>query len=282
MLFEDKANCLEVYNALNMSNYKDENMIEIVTLENGIVLSVRNDAAFVIGNYLNIYEHQSTYNPNMPVRCLLYYVETIKPQIKKSDIYSRTLVGVPNPKFVVFYNGKEKRPEVEEMHLSSAYYNQENDNWLEMKCMVYNINEGCNKELLDKCKSLREYMLLIDKIKDNINKDNDLDTAIDSAVIYCIDNDILRDFLSKRGNEVRKVAALDYTFERRAELIKEQSFREGAEQGREQGREEGRAETQVDNAKRMIALGMSVGQIAACLGISEEEVKELKAYKINE
>ena len=110
MLMEDKHYALQVYNALNDSNYTDPELIEYCNLEKGISLTIRNDAAFIIGNSINIYEHQSTYSPNMPLRSLFYVADILKERYYERDIYSRKRIIIPEPKFVVFYNGSEERP----------------------------------------------------------------------------------------------------------------------------------------------------------------------------
>ena len=124
MLLREPENALEVYNALNHTHYDNPEDVEIQTLERGVSLTVRNDAAFVIDWNLNIYEHQSTYNPNMPLRSLIYFVNVIEPIAKGRDLYSRKLIRIPTPHFVVFYNGAETRPEVVELYLSSAFEQQ--------------------------------------------------------------------------------------------------------------------------------------------------------------
>ena len=117
MLMEDKANALDVYNALNGSDYVDPEEVEIVQLEKGVSLSIRNDASFIIDMNISFYEHQSTHNPNMPLRFAIYFMNAIEDWIKqkKKDLFSPNQIRIPTPYFVVFYNGAEKRPEYEEM-----------------------------------------------------------------------------------------------------------------------------------------------------------------------
>ena len=125
MLMEDKRNALQVYNALNGSSHEDPEMVEIYTLEKGISLSVRNDAAFIIDNEISIYEHQSSYNPNMPLRALIYFTTVIKGFITKNrDLFSTRMITIPTPHFAVFYNGRKDRPEREVLKLSSSYAKQ--------------------------------------------------------------------------------------------------------------------------------------------------------------
>ena len=119
MLMEDKANALEVYNALNGSDYTDPKEVEIVHLEKGVSLSIRNDASYIIDMNFSFYEHQSTYNRNMPLRSMIYFVNALDDWLKENehDLFSRKRIMIPTPHFVVFYNGTEKRPEYEEMRL---------------------------------------------------------------------------------------------------------------------------------------------------------------------
>ena len=83
MLMEDKENALSLYNAMNDSHYTDADMVEMKTLDRGISLTVRNDAAFVVDACLSVYEHQSSVCPNMPVRCLIYFTNILADFLKK-------------------------------------------------------------------------------------------------------------------------------------------------------------------------------------------------------
>ena len=161
MLMEDKNNALSVYNVLNDTNYTNPEDVEVYTLDKGVSLTIRNDAAFVVDAALSIYEHQSTVCPNMPVRNLIYYTTIISKIIKKHNIYGKTLVKIPVPKFVVFYNGSEEQPEEYEMRLSDAFEKKVDNPDLELVCKVYNINYGKNAPLLEKCDIIKEYMIFL-------------------------------------------------------------------------------------------------------------------------
>ena len=223
---------LSVYNALNGTNYTNPDDIEICTLDKGVSLTVRNDAAFVVDAALSIYEHQSTVCPNMPVRNLIYYTTIISKFVKKKNIYGRTLVKIPVPKFVVFYNGDEDQPAECEMRLSDAFEKKTDNPELELVCKVYNINFGKNQQLLEKCEVLKQYMTFVDYVKyylsqqDDDDEDN-LKKAINMAIDRCIEDGVLVEFLMENRSEVVKVTQMDYTFDR--QIIME----------REAGREEG-------------------------------------------
>lgn len=166
MLMENKENALAVYNALNGSDYRDAELIEVRTLERGISLSLRNDSAFIVDMSLNLYEHQSTYNPNMPLRSLIYLAEILKPFVKKEDMFGRRRVMIPTPHFVVFYNGREKRPAVEVLRLSDSYIKPLEVPELELTCTVYNINPGNNEEMVGRCPVLSGYATFIEKVRE--------------------------------------------------------------------------------------------------------------------
>ena len=237
MLMEDKANALEIYNALNDSHYERPEDVEIILLEKGISLSIHNDATFIIDMYMNFYEHQSTYNPNMPLRDLIYYANTMEKRLKqeKRDLFSRQLIKIPTPRFAVFYNGTEKRPAKETLRLSDAFVHSMEVPELELICTVYNINPGCNGELLEKSEVLRGYTTFVELVRRLEREYNSLETAIDRAMDECIRQHIFEDFFRERKDEVRKMTELDFTWERREELIRMEERAEGRVEGRAEG-----------------------------------------------
>ena len=214
MLMENKSNALQVYNALNGSSYDDPEMVETSNLQKIIALSIRNDAAFIVETDINIYEHQSSYNPNMPLRSLIYYSTIIKKRVRNKILHGKELVKIETPHFVVFYNGMDKRPEIEVMSLSDAYKKPTDEPELELTCTVYNINPGM--KILEKCSILREYTQFVTKVREN--KEKDVESPIEKAIEHCIENHILEDFLRERGAEVIDNMAIDLTFERQREL----------------------------------------------------------------
>ena len=271
MLMEYPEYALEVFNALNGTAYSDPNLVEICTLTKGISLSVRNDASFIIDTDLSLYEHQSTYNPNMPLRSLIYLGEVIKPLVKDKDLYGRNRIKIPTPHLVVFYNGTKDCPEREPQKLSDSY---EHDGApeVELICTMYNINSGHNEDFMSKCPVLQEYMCFVDKVREFENAESK--TPIDSAIQWCIKNDILKVFLSTRKDEVKKAMTIDMTFEAREEIIR----REEHEAGRAEGREEGRTEGRAAGAKEAII--NSVEQLMKNMHLSSEEA--LSAIGIDE
>ena len=241
MLLEDNARALDVYNAMAGTAYTDPEIIEIHTLESGVSLTVHNDASFVVSmdSVLNIYEHQSTYNPNMPLRELIYFVTIIKKLVENRYLLSHKLVKIPTPKFAVFYNGGKTRPEREVLRLSDAYENQADEPQLELMCTVYNINPGNNEELKERSRTLREYMIFVGYVNENLAKakkgEKDYETAIRDAVNRCIVENILKDFLLERREDVQKSMMFDLTYEKQMENAKREWYNDGVEEGRAEG-----------------------------------------------
>ena len=242
MLMEDKANALEVYNALNGSAFTDPEVVEIVQLEKGVSLSIRNDASYIIDMNFCLYEHQSTYNMNMPLRSMIYFVNALDDWLKENghDLFGRKRIMIPTPHFVVFYNGVEKRQEYEEMRLSQSFYHQMEEPEIELVCKAYNINPQNNQELKRKSTVLAGYTYFVEKVRENQKKNMNLAEAIDAAIEDCIQNHILEDFFRSRKDEVRKMTHLDYTWEKREKLIRKEEYEDGRAAGRAEGRAEGR------------------------------------------
>ena len=257
MLMQDKENALQLYNAVNGSAYTDSSIVEICTLDKGISLSVRNDASFILDSNLSIYEHQSTVCPNMPVRNLIYFTTMVERMVKGHNIYGRSLVRIPVPKFAVFYNGDEEQPEQYEMKLSNAFEKPVENPQLELKCMVYNINFGKNKRILEECPVLQDYMTFVDYVR-FYHRENDyeqLEHAIEQAIDRCIMENVLKDFLIQNRSEVVKVTQLDYTFERQITLERADARAEGRAEGHAEGHAEGRAEGRAEGYQTGCTVG---------------------------
>ncbi|MBQ8625567.1 MAG: hypothetical protein IJ419_05360, partial [Agathobacter sp.] len=117
---EYKDNILSLYNALNNTNYMNTDDIEITTIEDTLYIKMKNDVSFLIDSYLSLWEQQSTFNPNMPIRGLMYYGNLYNSYISDRglNIYGSSLVKIPTPKYIVFYNGTTNRKPVEKLKLS--------------------------------------------------------------------------------------------------------------------------------------------------------------------
>ena len=297
MMLQIPEYALDVYNAMNDSAYTDPDMIQIMRLENGISLSVRNDASFFISNYLNLYEHQSTYSPNAPLRFLIYLTNLLKKTIRKRDLYGRKRVQIATPHFAVFYNGTEKRPEKEVLKLSDAFINRTDTPEIELTVTVYNINPDNNTQLLEKSEVLRSYMIFVNRVRENLEHqkkiaqnpseydeaayEEDLEKAINEAIDYCVKHHIMEEFFRENRNEVIKSMVLDYTWERREELIRAEEYEDGKREGLEIGRAEGEKRGRAEGEKLGKAEGEMVMQKKLLQNLMEtQKITETEARKM--
>ena len=274
MLLQDKKRAMEIYNAINGTDYDDPELVEMTTLDDkSFSLTVRNDASFILDANLSLYEHQSTYCPNMPLRDLLYFASIIQKQIKaqKRDIYGGRILKIPVPHFIVFYNGKEDAPDQYDLRLSDAFEKETKNPEIELVCHVYNINSGKNTPLLSKCQTLREYMYFVDMVRKNNEISGNLEDAIEKAINQCMEENVLRDFLAQHREEVMHVMTLDYTFERRLEMQRAEAIEDGERIGKEIGKEEKLSE----QIRKKIQKGKPLDQIADELEEVPETIRPL-------
>ena len=264
MLFSDRKNLLSLYNAINGTRYEDPEELEIVTLENAIYMGMKNDLAFIIDTNLFLYEHQSTYNANMPLRDLFYIAGEYQKLVNHKSLYSSALQKIPAPNFIVFYNGTEKKKERWENLLSEAYENQTGDPNLELRVVTLNINEGHNRELMEQCQILREYAQYVAKIR-NYTKEMELDAAVERAVNECIHEGILTDFLRMNRAEVITMSIFEYDKEEEEKKLRKAEFEAGVAEGIEKGELKAKKEAAIEMAKT----GMSEVQIASILKIEK-------------
>ena len=266
MLFEDKKNLLELYNAITGKHYADPELLEINTLENAIYMSMKNDVSFLIDGRLSLYEHQSTKNPNLPLRFLLYISHLYSRLTVKENLYGETIVQIPAPEFLIFYNGKEKMPERQILKLSDMYSVQDGQPKLELEATLLNISGSNNQKLKEACRTLGEYAIYSDKIR-AYTEEMELPEAVDRAMDECIREDVLREFLMKHRAEARAMSIFEYNQERHMQQEREA----GIEKGRRQG-EEQLLRRQV---QKNLSRGMSISEIAEVLDETEERIREI-------
>ena len=250
MIFNDREKLLELYNAMNGSDYKDASELQVVTLENAIYLSMKNDVAYVLHDELFLYEQQSTKNANMPLRCLFYASDTYSVLVKDKSIYGTKMLPLPSPTFVVFYNGKQKMDEESELRLSDAFVKKQENPNLEVIVKVKNINMGNSQELFEKCRPMRDYMIFVDKVR-RYSQEQTLEDAVEQTIRECMEEDVMADFLKRNRAEVVKMCLYEYDEEKQREFDRE----EGREEGREEERQNTlREKARADEAFRKIAI----------------------------
>lgn len=240
---ENKKNLLELYNALNDTHYSKPEELEITTIEDVIYMGMKNDVSLLIQSRMALYEHQSTYNPNMPIRGMIYAAKLYSKYIEKHNlnIYGEKLMKLPAPQYVVFYNGKDEQEDEKILRLSDAFETEENIVGYEWTARMLNINYGRNRELMEKCKPLRDYAIFVDKVKKYTCQKKSIKEAVNQAVEECIQEDVMSDFLKAHRAEVMDVCITEYNEEKVMDAIREESWQEGLATGREEGLQEGLA-----------------------------------------
>lgn len=234
-VFSEKKDLLELYNAVSGRNCKSADELTIYTLEDVLYISKKNDMSFIIEGVLSLYEHQSTFNPNMPIRGLIYLAKNLEAYIEEHNInvHSSKLQKLPLPQYIVFYNGNDDFEDKTELYLEDAFVKVDGlTSCINMKAIMLNINYGHNAKLLEKCKRLKEYSLFVSEIKKSISKGMNLADALDYVIDSFIERGILRDILIKQRGEVRSMV-LNYTLEKHEWFLRE----EGREEGRMEGRD---------------------------------------------
>ncbi len=281
MIFQDKENLLSLYNALNGTCYDNAEELEVVTLENAIYINMKNDLAFILDFYLNMYEHQSSFNPNMPLRFLQYIAREYEKLMLGKSLYYTNLVKIPTPQFVVFYNGKEEQPAEQILRLSDAFKQTVEEPELELKVRVLNINIGNNKKLLNQCKVLREYAEYVERVRLH-QKNMELPAAVERAVDECIKEGILSDFLSRNRSEAIKMSIFECDEEEIIRGIREDEFEQGKTEGIIEGKSKGRSEGEtIGRAKSILELlnecGIIPEELSQCI-LQESNPETLKKW----
>ena len=237
MLYSDKTELLDLYNAVNGTAYKNPEELEINTLENAIYMAMHNDVSFVIDTMLSLYEHQSTYSPNLPLRYLFYISDLYSKITKDENLYGEKMIKIPTPRFIIFYNGEERRPEKEVLKLSSMYLSEEAKPSLELEALFLNINPGYNENLKSLCKSLSDYAEYTSRVR-KYAKEMKIKEAVEKAITECIQEGILAKFLSEHRAEVKKVSIYEYDQEKHLRMEREDAEAVGIAKGIVKGRNE--------------------------------------------
>ena len=209
MLFSDKKELLGLYNAVSGKQYKDPGALSVNTLENAIYMAIKNDLSFVIDSRLSLYEHQSTYSPNLPLRMLLYLADLYADLTKNENLYGRKKVMLPPPQFIIFYNGEEKQPDRRILKLSDLYEVEEEEHKLELEAVMLNINAGHNPELFRACKTLADYAQYTASIRRYAAK-MPIEEAVERTITECIREGILEEFLRKYRAEAKRMSIYVY------------------------------------------------------------------------
>ena len=237
-IFGNEANkqwTLSLYNAVNGSNYTNADDVEITTIEDAVYMGMKNDVSFLFSGELNLYEHQSSYNPNMPLRYLMYAGLLYSKYVDKAGVYlySPSLQSIPAPKCVCFYNGEDEKEDRFDLKLSQAYNGKAGD--IEVVVHMININYGRNRELFENCQPLNEYAWFVDRVRKNqkellntaVNSKEALSMAVDNALEEMPDDYDIKAFLLQNRAEVTSMCITEYDEAKNNELLRAESKTEG-------------------------------------------------------
>ena len=294
MLFSEKENLLSLYNAVTGNAYQNADDLKIVTLENAIYMGMKNDLAFMLETNIYLYEHQSTLNPNIPLRDLIYIGIEYQQYVDDKSLYSSRLQKIPAPKFMVFYNGTDAVDDRVELRLSNAYEHLAGEPDLELKVLMLNVNEGHNKELMEQCQTLKEYAIYVARVRKYTSEMN-LNDAVVRAIDECIKEGILVEFLRKNRSEVKMVSILEYDKEWEEKKLRKAEYEagrsegieigksegieigktEGIEIGKSKGIEIGRDKAMAEFVCNMIKYGFSIEKIAEVTGKNAEQIQTI-------
>ena len=229
---ENRAWTLALYNAINGSSYDNPDDIQFNTIEDAVYLGMKNDVSFIIVDEMNLWEHQSTYNPNMPMRFFLYAAKLYEKYIAGSEYYpySSQLQPAPCPKCVCFYNGTAQQSERQVLRLSEAFGGKGD---IEVLVTMLNINYGKNKALMEACEPLNEYAWLVEAIRHNQKAMKDLEAAIDAALNEMPDEFAIKKFLLLNKAEVKGMFLTEYDQEKVLAQERRDSVKQGIAQANE-------------------------------------------------
>ena len=231
MIFNDKSELLKLYNAINGTHYDDPAMLTITTLDNAIYMTMENDLSFIIDMRLALYEQQSTVNPNLPLRFLMYITDIYSAYTKDMNIYGSKKVQIPLPSFVIFYNGVKSQPDRTEFLLSELFHPTTDQPALELKAVMLNINKGHNQEFMNACHTLRDYSEYVARIR-TYSAEMPLTDAVEKAITECIHENILRDFLLKNRAEAKAMSIYEYDEEKTLRMFREEGYEDGERNGK--------------------------------------------------
>ena len=267
MLYREKENLLDLYNALRGSNYTNVDDLQVTTLNGGSYMKYKNDASFVLNMSLYMFEQQSSKNENMPLRFLHYLSDVYREMFSNDVLHRRSMIKIPVPHFVTFYNGLEKWiEEEEEIKLSDMYEISVDNPQLELKVRVININRDA--DILSKCETLRGYMTFVNKTRCKTQVERkDVKQAVLEAIDECMEENILVDFFEKHREEVVEVSIYDYDEEKVRKTL--------ADEAREEGVAEGETLTKITQIIKKVKKSKPLPTIASELEEEETDIKTI-------
>ena len=290
-LFSDPDILRELYCALKGVTLPPDVPVVINTLEDVLFMDRINDISFEIGGRLVVLiEHQSTVNPNIALRLLMYIARVYEKTVGDRNLYSTKRISIPQPEFFVLYNGLALYPDEAVLRLSDMFRSAEplglpdrTSPVLELEVKVLNINEGKNEAIVQRCRHLAQYSAFVAKTREYKNNGYSLQEAIKKAVVFCRNHDILKELLEENASEVLNMLTAEWDLDVAKQVWFEDGFDEGLAKGHEQGLAEGHDEGlaegetkgKLEIARKMKTAGRPVGEIAEFTGLSMDTIEQL-------
>lgn len=235
---------------------------------------------FYIDGRLSLYEHQSTYNPNLPLRFLIYISKLYSRMTRNENLYGTKMIRIPPPEFLIFYNGKEDLPDQTPLNLSDMYYKTDDSHaGLELSAVMLNISGKHNRKLKEACRTLKEYAIYTDKVRE-YTEEMELADAVERAIQECIAGGVLKDFLEKHRAEAKEMSIFEYDQEKHMRQEREEAWAEGHSAGLKEGRAAGLEEARLSMIIQMLKIGMTEDEISRVAGVSQDEIKKAKEMDI--
>ena len=275
---ESKRWRLELYNALNGTNFTDPDELKVNTIENVIYITMRNDISFLVDDQMCLYEQQSTFNPNMPLRGFFYFGQLYQKYLAEKDSLPKNILGsrlvkIPKPRFFVFYNGKDDMPDLFKMRLSEAFISPDDSGDFEWSATVVNINEDKLNGIHKNCESLYDYARFVAKVRECSKGVSPTTESVTQAVNWATKERLLNGFFERQKAEVIGMILTEFDMEQFKRDMREDGYDEGLTDGKAQGAQQ----KAVEAAKNFLRMNvLTPEQIAQGTGLSLEKVLELQ------
>ena len=278
---EWKQHFLSLYNALHGTNLQvADTTLERVNIDQVLYKSYYNDIAVLVdGQFILMIEHQSTVNPNMPLRLLEYIARIYGNIVDSRAKFSRHLVPLARPEFIVFYTGNQKLPPESYLYLSDSFPNQppNADLTLELKVKVCTIRSEHPSPVVHSCPDLEQYVQFLELVEEA--KAADRTDPLKWAIQEAVHRNILRDYLERKGGEILSILMTEYDYATDMAVQKEEAYEDGLFAGREEGisigLERGAYQKALDTARSLLAYGDAPEKVALCTGLPLELVQQL-------
>lgn len=220
---------LSLYNAVNNSHYTNVEDLEVTTLDDVIYTKMKNDISFLLNSQMSLYEHQSSFSPNLPLRGFIYYADLLRLKYHDKKLYSTSRLKIATPNYVVFYNGPQDIGEKQILKLSDSFEIpvKNKEEIYEWTCTMLNINKGKNEKLMESCKALQDYSEYVSMVRGNLLSGEDLNTAVENALDEAVRRNFLNGYFEKYRARIKSMSLTEYDEEEAKKVYHDDGYMEG-------------------------------------------------------